>query len=58
VCAIGNDFLNTIYLWLYSSCGPWPLFRFLNLYTVCMTPWMGDQPVARPLPTEDNTNTE
>jgi hypothetical protein len=26
------------------------LFQFLNLYTVGRTPWMGDQPVARPLP--------
>jgi hypothetical protein len=23
-----------------------------------MTPWAGDQPVVRPLPTQDNTNTE
>jgi hypothetical protein len=26
-------------------------FSFLILYTVCRTPWTGDQPVARPLPT-------
>jgi hypothetical protein len=32
--------------------------QFLNLQTVGMTPWMGDQPVARPLPAQDNTNTE
>jgi hypothetical protein len=31
--------------------GPWPFFSFLILYTVGRTPWMGDQPVARPLPT-------
>jgi hypothetical protein len=37
-------------LWLYSLCGPWPLFQFLNLYTVGRTPWMRDHPVARPLP--------
>jgi hypothetical protein len=36
----------SIYLWLYSPCGPWPLFHFLNLYTVGRTPWTGDQPVA------------
>jgi hypothetical protein len=29
--------------------GPWPLFQFLNLYTVGRTPWKGDQPVAGPL---------
>jgi hypothetical protein len=31
--------------------------RFRHL-TVRRTPWTGDQPVARPLPTQDNTNTE
>jgi hypothetical protein len=30
--------------------------RHLILYTLGRTPWAGDQPVARPLPTEDNTN--
>jgi hypothetical protein len=29
---------------------PWPLFQFLNLYTVSRTPWTGSQPVAKPLP--------
>jgi hypothetical protein len=33
-------------------------FSFVILYTVCRTPWTGDQPVARPLPTHENTNTE
>jgi hypothetical protein len=28
-------------------------FGFLILYTVGMTPWTGDQPVARPLPTQN-----
>jgi hypothetical protein len=31
-------------------------FSFLILYTVSRTPWTGDQPVARPLPTKNNTN--
>jgi hypothetical protein len=45
-----------ICLWLYSPVvGPWPLFQFLNLYTVGRTPWTGDQPVARPLPTRRTT---
>jgi hypothetical protein len=35
--------------------GPWPLFQFLNLYTVGRTPWTGDEPVARPLPTHRTT---
>jgi hypothetical protein len=30
-------------------------FSFLILYTVCRTPWTGDQPVARPLPTHRTT---
>jgi hypothetical protein len=36
--------ITTIYLWLYSPCGPWSLFRFVNLYTVCRTPWTGISP--------------
>jgi hypothetical protein len=37
---------------------PWPLFQFLNLYTVGRIPWTGDQPVARPLPTHRKTQTQ
>jgi hypothetical protein len=33
-------------------------FSFLILYTVGRTPWMGDQPVARPLPTHRTTQTQ
>jgi hypothetical protein len=40
----------SIYLWLYGS--------FLILYTVGRTPWTGDQPVARPLPTHRTTQTQ
>jgi hypothetical protein len=37
---------------LQPFVGPWPLFRFLNpIYTVSRTPWTGDEPVAKPLPT-------
>jgi hypothetical protein len=32
--------------------------QFLNLYTVGLTSWMGDQPVARPLLTQRTTQTE
>jgi hypothetical protein len=49
---------TTIYLWLYSPCGPWPLLQFLNLYIDVRTPWMGDQPVARLLPTHRTTQTQ
>jgi hypothetical protein len=45
----------SIYLSIYGSpvlfVGPWLLFQFLNLYTIGRTPWTGDQPVTRPLPT-------
>jgi hypothetical protein len=47
-CNVHNMTL-CIYIRLYKPCRPWPLFQFLNLYTVCRTPWKGDQPVARPL---------
>jgi hypothetical protein len=33
-------------------------FRNLALKTVGRTPWTSDQPIARPLLTQDNTNTE
>jgi hypothetical protein len=38
--------------------GPWPFFQFLNPYTVDRTPWTGDQPVARPLPTHRTTQAQ
>jgi hypothetical protein len=46
------------YLWFHSPCGPWPLFQFLDLCTVRRTPWTGDQPVARPLPTHRIAQTQ
>jgi hypothetical protein len=49
--------LRYIYLWLYSPCGPWPLFQFLNPYTVDRT-CSGNQLVARPLPTHRTTQTQ
>jgi hypothetical protein len=46
-------------LWLYSplldlGC----FFAFLILYTVGRTPWTGEQPVARLLPTHRTTQTQ
>jgi hypothetical protein len=38
--------------------GSWQFFSFLILYTVGRTPWMGDEPVARPLPTPRITQTQ
>jgi hypothetical protein len=48
----------SIYLWLYSLVDFGRFFRFLILYTFSRTPWTGDQPIASPLPTQNNTNTE
>jgi hypothetical protein len=41
-----------------SIVGPWLPFQFLSLYTVGRTPWTGDQPVARPLPTHRTIQTQ
>jgi hypothetical protein len=44
---------------LQPFVGPGPLLQFRNLfYTVGRTPWKSDQPVARTLHIQDNTNTE
>jgi hypothetical protein len=41
-----------MYLWLCSPLlGLGRFFSFLILHTVGRTPWAGDQPVVRPLPT-------
>jgi hypothetical protein len=63
-----NDFPKTTFLIRYMSYyyyGPtalcWSLaafFSFLILYTVGTTPWTGDQPVTRPLPTHRTTQTQ
>jgi hypothetical protein len=42
---------------LQHSVGSWPLFSFLIPYTVCMTPWTGDQTIARPLSTHRTAQT-
>jgi hypothetical protein len=33
-------------------------FQLINLYTVGRTPWTGDKPVARPLPTHRRSQTQ
>jgi hypothetical protein len=48
----------SIHPWLYSPCGPWPLFQFLNLHTDGRTLWSGDQLVTRPLPSHRRTKTQ
>jgi hypothetical protein len=48
----------TICLWLNIPCEIWRIFQFLNLYTVGMTPSIGDQSFARSLPTRRTTQTQ
>jgi hypothetical protein len=43
---------------LQPFVGPWPLFQFPNIYTVARAPGMGDQAVAKPLPTHSTTETQ
>jgi hypothetical protein len=51
LCISSNLFIYYL-LWLYSPLlGLCRFFSFLILYTVGSTPWTGDQPDARPLPT-------
>jgi hypothetical protein len=51
--------VGTIYLSIYGSAvlllDLGRFFSFSILYTVGRTPWTGDQPVARPLPTLTTT---
>jgi hypothetical protein len=51
--------LLLLLLWLYSPLfGLCCSFSSLILYTVGRTPWSGDQPVVRPLPTHKATQTQ
>jgi hypothetical protein len=53
--------LKKILLSIYGSTACVDLgrfFSFLILYIVSRTPWTGDQPFARPLPTHRTTQTE
>jgi hypothetical protein len=52
------DLMDSIYLWFYSPCGPWPPYQFLKISTVSMIPWTGDQPVAWPLLTRRTIQTQ
>jgi hypothetical protein len=64
-CPLPNPCLLNIYyhflttflppLWLYRPSDLGRLFSLLILYTVGRTPWTGDQPVSRPLPTHRTT---
>jgi hypothetical protein len=47
-------YLSTVLQLLWTLA----IFQFLNLYTIGRTPWAGDQPVARPLPTHGIAQTQ
>jgi hypothetical protein len=49
---------GVFYLRLHSPCESWPLFQFLNPYTVDRTPLTGDQPDAWPLPAQRTAQTQ
>jgi hypothetical protein len=39
-----KEYSGIIIMALQPFVGPWPLFEFLNLYTVGRTPWTGGSP--------------
>jgi hypothetical protein len=45
---------HTLSLWLYSPFDLDRFFNFLILHIFDSTPWRGDQPIARPLSTQNN----
>jgi hypothetical protein len=50
---------HSIIQWLYSSLlGLGRFFSFIILYAVDRTPWTGDQPVARLVPTRRTAQTQ
>jgi hypothetical protein len=49
---------TSLSLWLCSPLDLGLFFSFLILYTISRTPWTGDQPVARPVPTHRTTQTQ
>jgi hypothetical protein len=60
VCMVVKDWVRlfSLSLRLYSPLDLGRFFSFLILNTVGRTPWTGDQPVARPLPTHRTTQTQ
>jgi hypothetical protein len=59
-CLLNSAMIKFIYLsmGLQPFVGPWPLFQFLDFYTVGRTPFDGDHYVARPLPTHRTAQTQ
>jgi hypothetical protein len=60
-CRIRNVICLSVYLSIYDSTALVKLGRFFSFfisYTVGSTPWMGDQPVSRPLPAYRTAQTQ
>jgi hypothetical protein len=61
-CARGSNLYITLLPFFILSTallfGTGFSFSLVIYYTVGRTPWTGDQPAARPVPTQGNTNTE
>jgi hypothetical protein len=53
-----EHFFFLLSLWLYNPLDLGRFFSFLILYTAGKTPWVGDQSVARQLPTHRTTQTQ
>jgi hypothetical protein len=58
LCMAFQESTYFLSLWLYSPLDLGRFFSYLIIYTVNGTPWTGDQPVARPLPTYRTTQTQ
>jgi hypothetical protein len=55
----GSEKGKLLLMALQPFVGSWPFFySFVSLYTFCWTPFSEDQPVAMPLPTQQNTDTK
>jgi hypothetical protein len=54
-----GSYVTSLHQWFHGPLLGHGLFiSFLIFYTVGRTPWTGDQPVARPLPTHRKTQTQ
>jgi hypothetical protein len=62
VCVCDTIKEINILLYLYGSIAlvrPWLVFWFIDtIYTVSINHWMKDQPLAKPLPANRNTQTQ
>jgi hypothetical protein len=58
-CEHGDEPLDSIKCWeVLEWLHNWQLLKKGTVYTVCRTPWTGDQAVARPQPTHRTAQTQ